>query len=79
MSMPCSTASTAPTQTRSHGAPGFGLGLSIVAAVADAHHAQIRAEALPDGGLTVTVDFPAALGPGTTTASEEPGMGRVSV
>jgi signal transduction histidine kinase len=66
-------------ETRSHGATGFGLGLSIVSAVADAHHAQIHAEALPDGGLTVTVDFPAVLGPGTTTASEKPGMGRVSV
>ena len=66
-------------ETRSRGAPGFGLGLSIVAAVADAHHAQVRADALPDGGLAVTVEFPAALGAGATTASEAPGMGRVPV
>jgi signal transduction histidine kinase len=37
---------------------GHGLGLSIVAAVAAAHHANLRVDARPDGGLHVTVHFP---------------------
>ncbi len=36
---------------------GHGLGLSIVAAIADAHGAKINAVANPAGGLTVTVAF----------------------
>jgi signal transduction histidine kinase len=39
---------------------GLGLGLSIVRAVAEVHHATVRAAARPDGGLAVTVRFPAA-------------------
>jgi signal transduction histidine kinase len=35
-----------------------GLGLSIVRAVATAHHASLRAEARPEGGLVVEVGFP---------------------
>ena len=38
---------------------GAGLGLSIVAAIAQAHHAELAAVPNPDGGLTVTVRFPA--------------------
>ena len=37
---------------------GHGLGLSIVAAVAAAHHADLRVRARPDGGLQVAVHFP---------------------
>lgn len=37
---------------------GHGLGLSIVAAIADAHGATIAAEAQPEGGLRVRVSFP---------------------
>jgi signal transduction histidine kinase len=37
---------------------GHGLGLSIVAAVAAAHHAGLRVGARPDGGLQVVVHFP---------------------
>jgi signal transduction histidine kinase len=37
---------------------GLGLGLSIVRAVADAHHAQITADARPDGGLAITIRLP---------------------
>lgn len=59
-------------ETRSSGAPGFGLGLSIVAAVAHAHRARLRAVPLPDGGLTVTVEFPAAPDARGTTASAFP-------
>jgi len=36
---------------------GLGLGLSIVAAIADAHHAAFRAVPGPEGGLDVTVAF----------------------
>jgi signal transduction histidine kinase len=37
---------------------GHGLGLSIVAAVAAAHHADLRVRARPQGGLQVVVGFP---------------------
>ena len=37
---------------------GHGLGLSIVAAVAAAHHAELRIRARPEGGLDVVVCFP---------------------
>jgi signal transduction histidine kinase len=37
---------------------GHGLGLSIVAAVAAAHQADLRVGARPDGGLQVMVHFP---------------------
>jgi two-component system OmpR family sensor kinase len=40
------------------GAPGSGLGLSIVQRVADAHAAQITLEDAPAGGLLVRVRFP---------------------
>jgi signal transduction histidine kinase len=42
---------------------GFGLGLSIVDAVARAHEGTATAEAQPDGGLLVTVRLPAATVP----------------
>jgi signal transduction histidine kinase len=41
---------------------GVGLGLSIVASVVAAHRAHLQADALPNGGLKITVGF-------TTTAS----------
>jgi signal transduction histidine kinase len=40
---------------------GFGLGLSIVEAVARAHGGRATAEAQPDGGLLVVVELPAAV------------------
>jgi signal transduction histidine kinase len=36
---------------------GHGLGLSIVAAIAAAHDAELRADPMPDGGLDVRVTF----------------------
>lgn len=36
---------------------GHGLGLAIVNAVAEAHHATLTTIARPQGGLTVTVHF----------------------
>jgi signal transduction histidine kinase len=38
---------------------GHGLGLSIVAAIADAHNAELRADPGTEGGLVVWVAFPA--------------------
>jgi signal transduction histidine kinase len=35
-----------------------GLGLAIVGAIADAHHATITARARADGGLELDVRFP---------------------
>jgi len=43
--------------TRSTGTSGFGLGLSIVQAIADAHDATITTTARPDGGLHIEVSF----------------------
>ena len=43
---------------------GHGLGLSIVRAIAAAHHATVTADAQPGGGLAVTVAFPQLRQPG---------------
>jgi signal transduction histidine kinase len=45
---------------RTSGTNGFGLGLSIVKAIADAHGATIAADAPVDGGLQIHVSFPAS-------------------
>ncbi len=37
---------------------GNGLGLSIVQAITAAHHAELQAQARPDGGLTIEITFP---------------------
>lgn len=44
---------------RTHHKDGHGLGLSIVRAIAAAHHATITARPRPEGGLSVSVTFPA--------------------
>jgi signal transduction histidine kinase len=44
-------------------AGGAGLGLSIVAAVATAHHGRVRARNRPQGGLEVTMTLGAGRGP----------------
>lgn len=46
------TATTDPTRR------GHGLGLTIVTAVATAHHGELQLSPGPDGGLTVTLDLP---------------------
>ena len=43
------------------GRRGFGLGLSIVDAMAHAHGGSATAEAQPGGGLLVVVELPAAV------------------
>ena len=40
------------------GATGSGLGLAMVRSVAQRHHAVIRLDETPGGGLTVRVSFP---------------------
>jgi signal transduction histidine kinase len=52
-----------------HRPRGFGLGLSIVDAVARAHAGTAVAEAQPDGGLLVTVELPAAAVPAPVLTS----------
>jgi len=42
---------------------GHGLGLSIVAAIATAHHATITTHPQPEGGLHIQVSFPATNSP----------------
>ena len=46
--------------TRTNGTKGFGLGLSIVQAIAAAHDATVTTDAPPSGGLHIEVGFPAA-------------------
>lgn len=46
-------------ESRAGGPDGLGLGLSIVAAVATAHGAELTAVPGPDGGLAITVVFQA--------------------
>lgn len=46
---------------------GSGLGLSIVAAIAEAHGGRLDLHARPDGGLRVTVSLPTAAAPHEAT------------
>ena len=58
---------------RTGGRDGLGLGLSIVAAIAEAHGAWLQAHALPGGGLGVRVGFPLAVpAPPQPTAAQPP-------
>jgi signal transduction histidine kinase len=43
---------------------GYGLGLSIVKVIADAHRAELTVRPRPEGGLTIEVSFPPAPGSG---------------
>jgi len=42
---------------------GVGLGLSIVASVVNAHNGHLQAEALPNGGMTISARLPKPTGP----------------
>jgi signal transduction histidine kinase len=50
---------------RSADADGLGLGLSIVAAIAKAHHAVLAVGPGPQGGLSIEISFPPATASGT--------------
>jgi len=56
-------------RARPVGEDGFGIGLSIVRAVSEAHRATLEVRAREEGGLAVTVAFPAAAGRGDARAS----------
>ena len=45
--------------SRTAGDEGIGLGLSIVAAIAKAHHATLTITPVPHGGLDIEISFPA--------------------
>lgn len=47
------------SRARSASGEGHGLGLAIVSAIAAAHQARLDARALPGGGLSIEVEFPA--------------------
>jgi signal transduction histidine kinase len=47
------------TPDRSSNTDGHGLGLSIVTAIATAHDATLNIQPRPDGGLHITIEFPA--------------------
>jgi signal transduction histidine kinase len=66
---------------------GLGLGLSIVAAIAEAHHATLSAHPQPHGGLAIHISFPTpstddadAAAPTTTTTdiNQPPSIGSAS-
>lgn len=54
-----------------------GLGLSVVRAVATAHHATLIARARPEGGLTINVSFPITAPPSITTVTHIPSVKHV--
>jgi signal transduction histidine kinase len=51
---------------------GAGLGLSIVAAIAEAHGGSVRLTARPEGGLRVAIGLPPARTAGVTARQEVP-------
>ncbi len=54
-----------------------GLGLSIVQAIAITHHATITADSQPEGGLSITVTFPAPTSP-TSSPNGTPRTRRIA-
>jgi signal transduction histidine kinase len=58
---------------RTHHNNGHGLGLSIVQAIANAHHAELNPRARPEGGLTIEISFPPATGASSSVTSRLPG------
>lgn len=64
--------------SRSNGQSGYGLGLSIVQAIATAHHAQLSARPREGGGLEVEVSFPADTAAAPQDADSTPSYQRAS-
>lgn len=58
--------------SRTNGQAGHGLGLSIVQAIATAHHATIAAQPSPDGGLRIEISFPRSDGTKVDARTDEP-------
>jgi signal transduction histidine kinase len=58
---------------------GLGLGLSIVAAIAEAHGAWLQASSLTDGGLRVQAGFPQEVCPPAATTSVRPASNQTHV
>jgi signal transduction histidine kinase len=56
---------------------GVGLGLSIVTSVVDAHHGHLDAEALPNGGMNISVRLPEATMNTSSHYEARPGRSRV--
>ena len=61
-----------------HNTGGYGLGLSIVQAIATAHHAQLTAQPRHDGGLQVQLSFPATATTAHPTAGRHTASGAIS-
>lgn len=61
-----------PAADRTGHGDGRGLGLSIVQAIAGAHHAAITAHPQPRGGLLIDVNFPAGPAGGAFTSAQYP-------
>jgi signal transduction histidine kinase len=59
------------TQDRASFREGLGLGLSIVAAIAAAHHAVLDVQPREQGGLRIEVCFPSLLGRDTSTETQD--------
>ena len=57
---------------RTRNGDGYGLGLAIVRAIADAHGATVTARARPEGGLDIEVSFPGHPGGALPTAVAAP-------
>jgi len=62
--------------TRTKRNTGYGHGLSIVQAIATAHHAELRADARPEGGLTIEISFQRSDEPCRDARASEPHLQR---
>ncbi|HLX49344.1 MAG TPA: ATP-binding protein [Streptosporangiaceae bacterium] len=58
---------------------GLGLGLSIVRAIAAAHHAQLRARPIPTGGLDIQLRFPSRPAGVPVVSGDPPAVAPVSL